>query len=262
MSATEVCSQCNTSKKVVPSLRLLYSTCCGRELCSTCVSKIPSRSGTRCTLCHQPVTNRDFTGETLESQLYNKELNVKQRLSTIFMLQSIDFPTVIEYEDYNELVSDIMYELVYGNKSEQDHAEKKIQEWKSVNQNKIDQASKRQQQSIKQQKQIQTNKNNENKSNDDIQPINELNTQNNLNFALPSVNSSKHSLYISKHDEASELQRIKSISDSKQRNKLLSEFRQQKKLAEEKSSVAGGLNIVDDKNRSLNEAMYCLFDFD
>jgi hypothetical protein len=274
---SDACPSCGTSRQQYPSLKLLYSTCCGRVLCSTCVEKLPSRIGTQaaiCPQCKQNCTNRDWSGETIESQYFNRESTIRKRLNKIFIPTKQDFVTVyksekgeMEYNNYTEFVADCVYDLLYGDKTDIENTEKRINEWKATNASLIEATQQRivqeqkQQQAVANAAVLQKSKNaaTSDDINMNISAAGGSKSSIPTSFTLPTMKVEK-GYYVTKDDERAELQRIHGISDATEKQRELDKFYAEKRLREERARMAGGWRAEDDIQRSVDQALQCVFD--
>ena len=144
------CPQCGTTSITNPRLQLLYSSCCGHCLCSDCIhSLFASHSSTtysstatnRCPACATPLTPRDFDPAPLSTQRYTKEVKFRARLNKLLScLRRADFVDEFEWEQWKEWREDVVWLVVEGGKEDEKEGEKRIDEWRKENKDKLDKA--------------------------------------------------------------------------------------------------------------------------
>lgn len=153
------CPQCGTSSVTNPRLQLLYSSCCGHCLCSDCIHTLfaaptatttkltlqTSTTTTPCPACAAPVTPRDFDPAPLSTQRYTKEVKLRQRLNRLLgSLRREDFGSEEEWEEWKEWKEDVVWLVVEGgSKDDEKEAERRIDEWRKDNKDKLDKATAR-----------------------------------------------------------------------------------------------------------------------
>jgi len=136
------CADCKTMKETRPQLRFKYSKCCGLVWCYDCVKDAPRKYKTsklRCPGCGVALGTRisDWADENIDKQRYNQELSFRETYASTFNLKREDFDTVEEYNDYLEMVQDVMYDLVHGTATERQRAHARIAQFRESQAKKI-----------------------------------------------------------------------------------------------------------------------------
>jgi len=125
------CPECKTSKAVLPTMKILYSSCCGRALCDACVGKLFSRQNrVACAACGQTTKQSEYFADSRDTQSYNKEAETRGNINRSLSLERKDFASLEEYNDYLESVQSIVYGLVHGSRDEKVAADKSFQDLK------------------------------------------------------------------------------------------------------------------------------------
>jgi len=129
------CPECFTSKAVMPNLILRFSSCCGRTLCSDCIEALFKKvKSVACKECNAAIQRTSWQEENLELQRYRTESKLRiSRINTTFILSRDDFTSRKEYDDYLELVQDIVCGLMSTDKDEANEAEKRMKSWREDN---------------------------------------------------------------------------------------------------------------------------------
>ena len=143
------CPQCGTTSITNPRLQLLYSSCCGHCLCSDCIhslfashsSAYSSTASQPCPACSTPLTPRDFDPAPLSTQRYTKEVKLRARLNKLMAcLRREDFDDEAQWEEWKEWKEDVVWMVVEGGKEDEREGEKRIEEWRKENQDRLDRA--------------------------------------------------------------------------------------------------------------------------
>ena len=149
------CPQCGTTTLTNPRLQLLYSSCCGLCLCTDCIHSLfqsaPSSSSTStlpCPSCRSPLTSKAFDPAPLSTQRFTSEVKTRQRLLRLLPFDRADFPSQAEWDDWQEWLSDVVYDLTEGDRDEQKEAERRVEDWRRDNQTKIDRAMERRREEV------------------------------------------------------------------------------------------------------------------
>lgn len=141
------CPQCQTTTLTNPRLQLLYSSCCGLCLCTDCIHTLFSSSSLTslpCPSCSLPLTQKEFDPSPLSTQRFTKEVKVRAKLSRLLPLSVVDFEDESGgWDDYQEWLTDVVWDLVEGGKDEVKEGERKVDEWRKTNQWRIDRAEER-----------------------------------------------------------------------------------------------------------------------
>ncbi len=146
-SSDDLCPHCQTSRSVAPNLTLKYSTCCGLTLCTDCIQSKMFRGGSKSIPCPSGcgslINEKSFASINLEAQRFGRESKLRGRLNRIFNAEPRDFPTEKAWNDYEEFVSEIIYDFTYGGKFDQDRAEKILEKYKNENLAEIEKRNRR-----------------------------------------------------------------------------------------------------------------------
>ena len=143
------CPQCGTTSITNPRLQLLYSSCCGHCLCSDCLHSLfashsaghTSTFAQPCPACSSSVTSRDFDPAPLSTQRYTKEVRLRGRLNRLTAgLRRDDFDDDGQWEQWKEWKEDVVWLLVEGGKEDEKEGERRIEQWRKDNKDRLDKA--------------------------------------------------------------------------------------------------------------------------
>jgi CDK-activating kinase assembly factor MAT1 len=86
---------------------------------------------------------KDFDPLPLSTQRYTKEVKLRHRLNRIFVLERADFTSDSDWNDWEEWKADVIWDMTEGDREGAKEAERKVEEWRKVNQSRIDKAMER-----------------------------------------------------------------------------------------------------------------------
>jgi CDK-activating kinase assembly factor MAT1 len=127
------CTECRTRTVNDPQLQLRFSRCCGWKVCTTCIRAMFGRTGNasiQCKSCGEFIKNT-FEKQNFNMQQFNAEKKSRDRMEREFQLHRLDFEAdahatgqsitqaIDLYNNYLELVEDVVFDLAYGTRDEQ-----------------------------------------------------------------------------------------------------------------------------------------------
>ena len=62
-----------------------------------------------------------------------KDAKVRRRIKSIYNKTEDDFPTLLEYQNYEEMIEDIIFMLVHGTTQEKETTESHVREYEKAN---------------------------------------------------------------------------------------------------------------------------------
>jgi len=223
----QVCPRCKTTKYRNPTMRLMVNVC-GHNLCESCVELLFVKGSGACPECDIPLRRGNYRLQLFEDANVDKEVDIRRRILKDFNKQEEDFETLREFNDYLEMVEDIIFNLT--NNLDILETNKKIISYKDQNKDQI----------IK-------NRSRHSKDAIEIEDI----------LAIESKQSSQRKMEMKVLEEAEKLSKIKNkeklIDDlmfgEKDANKILEEHREQV-AREERNKAAFSTGI--DTGASIN----------
>jgi hypothetical protein len=90
------CPECHTTKQMDPRLQLLFSTCCGRCMCTGCIdARFKSVKVWACTLCHEVLKRADdWKLVPLEQQRALKEVENRDKWNRTHVYVWLPTPSI------------------------------------------------------------------------------------------------------------------------------------------------------------------------
>ena len=120
------CAQCGSRQSSTSNLtnvvfQINSDPKCGHRFCGPCIHDIFTNQGKRqfaCKLCaaqgrSSVVKKERLSAKSLEETEAERDVRFRRRIKAIFNKSEEDFPTLQEYQDYDEEVEDIIYNLVH-----------------------------------------------------------------------------------------------------------------------------------------------------
>jgi len=128
------CPMCKTTKYRNPSMRLMVNVC-GHALCESCVDLLFAKGSGGCQECGIPLRRADFRLQLFEDASVDKEVDIRRQVLRSFNKVQEDFEDLRGYNDYLEMVEDIIFNLC--NNVEVAETKRKIEEYKEQNRDQI-----------------------------------------------------------------------------------------------------------------------------
>ena len=113
------CALCGTSESdasnltTQSALQTNATVGCGHQFCNSCVERELSRRKTfPCPICETPVKRVTLSTRTLDDVQCEKDTSWRRRVLKVYNKAESDFPSLIEYNNYLEMVEDIIFSIV------------------------------------------------------------------------------------------------------------------------------------------------------
>ena len=108
------CALCGTSESdasnltTQSALQTNATVGCGHQFCNSCVERELSRRKTfPCPICETPVKRVTLSTRTLDDVQCEKDTSWRRRVLKVYNKAESDFPSLLEYNNYLEMVEDI-----------------------------------------------------------------------------------------------------------------------------------------------------------
>ncbi|XP_050419642.1 CDK-activating kinase assembly factor MAT1 [Adelges cooleyi] len=105
------CVRCMSSKFRNPNLVFSYNIC-GHSMCSNCIEVAFIKGSGPCPKCLTPLRRNGFKLQQFEDAAVDVEVEIRKRILRDFNKTEEDFDTLDEYNDYLEMIEEIIYNLV------------------------------------------------------------------------------------------------------------------------------------------------------
>ena len=106
----QACPKCKTTKYRNPNMKLMVNVC-GHNLCENCVELLFVKGSGACPECNVPLRRGNFRLQLFEDANIDKEIDIRRKILRDFSKQEEDFETLREFNDYLEMVEDIIFNL-------------------------------------------------------------------------------------------------------------------------------------------------------
>lgn len=137
--AEDKCPSCGSDKGRDPNLKLFFANCCDARMCENCiVQKFSQKRKIECVGCGEPLERSRYKKNSLVIEKFRKETEIRKRINGTFNRFEDEFETKKEWNDYLELVEDLVYNGVYGDLSERREVERRLAQEKKLNRSRIE----------------------------------------------------------------------------------------------------------------------------
>merc|ERR1719373_373822 len=128
------CPKCHTVRKRDPSMKLFYANCCDSRLCENCIAQIYARQRYHvCLTCGEKLEKLRYKSHSLALTQCRQEAMVRKRVNAVYNSFEDEFDNKRMWNDYLEMVEDLVYDLVHGDVKEKRVAEDKIRQHRRAN---------------------------------------------------------------------------------------------------------------------------------
>lgn len=134
-ASDDICPVCKSNRYLNPSLQFLINPECYHKMCSTCVDRIFTSGPASCPVpyCGKTLRKKGFHKAFFADLKIEREVDIRKRVGGIFNRRQDEFETLLDWNDYLEMVETLIFELVEGSREEKVEAEKKLREYKESN---------------------------------------------------------------------------------------------------------------------------------
>eukprot|EP01038_Epipyxis_sp_PR26KG_P010067 gene10067-13527_t len=114
----ETCGLCgkkqNESSNLVDQVFKVNSSsnACGHRFCSKCIER-ENRRQFSCPVCKATVVKDKLTDKSLEETQVERDAMIRRRIKSIFNKTENEFGSTVDWKNYEEMVEDIIFNLVY-----------------------------------------------------------------------------------------------------------------------------------------------------
>ncbi|KAF1781360.1 Zinc finger, RING-type, conserved site [Phytophthora cactorum] len=119
---------CDDSNYLNTKMKMLISKC-GHRFCDHCIKReFQHQREISCPACQKPVKKSQLQDKTIEELNFAKETSVRKKVT-----KEDDFDTLEEYNDYLEMLENLVFDLVYGDEAEKAAAQKQWKQYRQEN---------------------------------------------------------------------------------------------------------------------------------
>jgi CDK-activating kinase assembly factor MAT1 len=137
---TEICPVCKSSLYLNPKLTFLLSPECYHTMCTSCVDRLFTSGPAPCPVagCHKTLRKRQFRTAFFGDLGVEREVDVRRRVGAVFNRREDEFEGKREWDDYLEMVEDLVFRIVNGDAGEKRKAEEALREYAEHNRREIE----------------------------------------------------------------------------------------------------------------------------
>jgi hypothetical protein len=141
----DTCVLCNTKENAASNLSsevflVNKLASCGHKFCASCVDRQFSRKRVfSCPKCGGEVKKGSLSEKSLDELECEKDVSTRRRIKGIYNLSESDFDTLLKFQDYEEEVECIIFNLVHG--VDEEETKKKVAVYKEQNARRITEKS-------------------------------------------------------------------------------------------------------------------------
>jgi CDK-activating kinase assembly factor MAT1 len=116
-------------------MKLMMATC-GHKFCESCVTLTFLKDASlSCPECHAQLKRNSFIHQSFDDSAFEKQNSIRKRVLKIFNKRRDEFPTLKDYNDYLEMVEDLIFNL--QNNSDVEKTTEFIKKYEMENQQSI-----------------------------------------------------------------------------------------------------------------------------
>ncbi|KAJ3349698.1 TFIIH/NER complex subunit [Allomyces javanicus] len=106
------CQVCKFSRYLKPNLKILVSKC-NHRICEECIGRVFKLGKAPCPICGTDLRKQDVIAPVFENLMVDKEVRERRRALRVFNKRREDFASLREYNDFLEMVEDVVFNLVH-----------------------------------------------------------------------------------------------------------------------------------------------------
>lgn len=127
----EQCPICKTLRYMNRSMKFLINPECYHPLCNNCVDRLFENGPNQCPYihCHKTLRKKAFREPTFSDLNVEREVDIRRRVMAVFNRAEDEFEDLRAYNDYLNMVEDLIQELTYGDEKERNAASTKLLAW-------------------------------------------------------------------------------------------------------------------------------------
>lgn len=106
-----MCPICQRDDRT-PVIKPMFSVC-GHQVCEDCLKTLfRTVTQIQCPICRRPLKRADYSSKYLEEREVEKEIEIRKEVLRVFNKLPEDFPDPEAYNDYLEMVEDLIYDYL------------------------------------------------------------------------------------------------------------------------------------------------------
>lgn len=127
----EQCPICKTLRYMNRSMVFLINPECYHPLCNNCVDRLFENGPNQCPYigCHKTLRKKAFREPTFADLNVEREVGIRRRVMAVFNRAEDEFEDLRAYNDYLNMVEDLIQDLAYGDDQARDAANTRLLAW-------------------------------------------------------------------------------------------------------------------------------------
>lgn len=127
----EQCPICKTLRYMNRNMIFLINPECYHPLCNNCVDRLFENGPNQCPYigCHKTLRKKAFREPTFSDLNVEREVDIRRRVMAVFNRSEDEFEDLRAYNDYLNMVEDLIQDLTYGNEKERSAAQTRLLAW-------------------------------------------------------------------------------------------------------------------------------------
>lgn len=127
----EQCPICKTLRYMNRNMIFLINPECYHPLCNNCVDRLFENGPNQCPYigCHKTLRKKAFREPTFSDLNVEREVDIRRRVMAVFNRTEDEFEDLRAYNDYLNMVEDLIQDLTYGNEKERNAANTRLLAW-------------------------------------------------------------------------------------------------------------------------------------
>ncbi|KAK3945422.1 CDK-activating kinase assembly factor MAT1-domain-containing protein [Diplogelasinospora grovesii] len=133
LSSDDMCPVCKTIRYLNKDMEFLIHPDCYHSMCSNCVNRLFNDGPNQCPYagCHKTLRRKGFRAPFFGDLSVEREVDIRRRVAAVFNQVEDDFETLLDYNNYLQMVEDLTFELVHGTDQKRQQAEAQLQAWEA-----------------------------------------------------------------------------------------------------------------------------------
>ncbi|KAK4195115.1 putative RNA polymerase II transcription factor B subunit [Triangularia verruculosa] len=133
LSSDDMCPVCKTIRYLNRDMEFLINPECYHSMCSACVNRLFNDGPNQCPYagCHRTLRRKGFRSAFFGDLSVEREVDIRRRVNQVFNQVEDDFNTLLDYNNYLQMVEDLTFDLVNGDEATKRKAEGQLQAWEA-----------------------------------------------------------------------------------------------------------------------------------
>lgn len=127
----DMCPVCKMMRYLNPDMEFLINPECYHSMCTGCVNRLFGEQPNQCPYagCHKTLRRKGFKTAFFGDLAVEREVDLRRRVNSVFNQVEDDFETLLDYNNYLQMVEDLTFDLVNGSEQKRREAEAQLLQW-------------------------------------------------------------------------------------------------------------------------------------